>query len=345
MAKRLKYLDMYKGMAMLLVLTYHVFQYFTPLKPVADYICNFHVAMFYVAAGYLPGLRESKKIDVKEFITKKITRLLIPYICFALLSAGLKIGVSFIANRLTADMVFSEFLEIITIGNGPVWFLYRMFIVEIIFLLFNNCVLVKKKLTGGGLICLLMLGGFFALQPFDALPILVLRSSLMGFLTLMAGWALPKLIFKLEDRVSAAVSFAIVLGCSAISVIFDTQTSYKTGSGADLLSLIVSVLLACGYLGLFRMIPEDKCSNNFARGVEFFGRSSLTILGVHPILLNLFSYPFENKLDLLPIPWQCATAFIVLAALICALFPCVHILEKYFPFVCGISGKRGKRTV
>lgn len=121
MRPRVQWIDQYKGIAILLVIIHHVTQYFPSLSFVWNYICDFHVSMFFFIAGATIGLPGNRRKSLKDYIVSRVKRLLVPYFCFSVISAAIKFIVLFIQKAFTSTIILKEIQEILTIGNGPVW--------------------------------------------------------------------------------------------------------------------------------------------------------------------------------------------------------------------------------
>ena len=210
---RYEYLDFYKGLAILLIMAHHVLQYFEPCDFIVSYITDFHVAMFYIASGVLAWLTFSKESSFKSFLIKKVKRLLIPYLFFATLGAALKLGVMLITGALTVGDITEEIYQIVTIGNGPIWYLYRFFIIEVFYWWFKKTVLKKANRITEVLIyavCIVLLA---VLQSYGGYIIFTVRSLLAGFIYLMIGFYAGKyLLHRTEGETNDSTSPILIGG-------------------------------------------------------------------------------------------------------------------------------------
>lgn len=116
--KRIGWLDICKGIGIILVILGHVY---SDAYPVKIWIYSFHMPLFFFVSGYLKGLFK-KKTTFKE----KIITLIIPYL-----------------ELLIVQIAFYFFIErrFHAFTMGPIWFLLALFGVEIL----NENVLIREK--------------------------------------------------------------------------------------------------------------------------------------------------------------------------------------------------------
>lgn len=199
--KRVDYLDIFKGFAILLILVHHVFQYFPALSGVVGYVTDFHVPCFFLASGWVRYITMDKPtVSYKEFAIKKVRRLLVPYLVFAVFSSVLKIGVLAITHSFTFDVMREEAYQILTIGNGPVWFLYRLFMIELIVELVFRFGLNKEQYLVGGISVIVGVILVVLLQGSENYFIMEFRSLICGSLELVMGYYCSVIFYK-RDKI------------------------------------------------------------------------------------------------------------------------------------------------
>lgn len=124
--KRIRYIDIYRGVGIILMVTGHVGIWGT----FGYWIHAFHMPMFFFIAGYL--YREHS--NYREYLVSKARSLLIPYACYGLLAyviyLSLHLGdaVSPLVHMVTDN----------TTGvahNGAIWFLTALFWVYVIYMM------------------------------------------------------------------------------------------------------------------------------------------------------------------------------------------------------------------
>lgn len=80
-SKRIDYLDMAKGIGILLVIIGHI-SYVS--EPVRQYISTFHMPLFFVISGMLLYYKQEEKNSLPDLAVRKFKGLMVPYfICSA----------------------------------------------------------------------------------------------------------------------------------------------------------------------------------------------------------------------------------------------------------------------
>lgn len=170
-----------KGIAIILVIMGHsltpVLNLNTSINPILRFIvAEPQMAIFFIASGFL----FSESIDWKTFFSKKIKRLVIPYVSFwciiqfthSVLTELTRSGVYDIGNEIVALLT-----------GGHYWFLYDLLIIMITTRLFKGFKGGLILLTMIAVICRLSIGNmptnmwrFFLYTPFFVAGIYVRRS-------------------------------------------------------------------------------------------------------------------------------------------------------------------------
>lgn len=91
----------------------------------------FHMPLFFFISGFCFSYYH----DYKKFIHKKISRLLLPYICFGLLDAIPRLLLSQFVNRPTN---FEALVMKLIFSGGEYWFLYVLFCIFLFYPLISN---------------------------------------------------------------------------------------------------------------------------------------------------------------------------------------------------------------
>ena len=129
MQKRYEEIDALKGFAMFLVvlghsiivypINLHENNFFNNLY---EFISTFHLPLFFIISGYCFSYKDS----YKQYITKKIKRILIPYLIFSLLNILLRTLAPSLVNK--SDDFVTLLMNVIFNG-GEYWFLYTLFMI------------------------------------------------------------------------------------------------------------------------------------------------------------------------------------------------------------------------
>ena len=141
---RLKFLDIAKGIGILLVVMGHSIPDASTFQAISNssfallhkIIYSFHMPLFFFLSGFLakPLLDSAQKV---KSLTKKFYRLIVPYFFVGLCYLPLKLIFSQFANKAYD---FGEFWKIFIGINpyGELWFLYALFISSAVAIIFKN---------------------------------------------------------------------------------------------------------------------------------------------------------------------------------------------------------------
>lgn len=299
--ERIFWIDLYKAIGIVLICSHHVFQNYPKLYWIVRYITIFHVSMFFFIYGLITRLQNKKHNNFVNNFKVKLKRLLIPYLFWALFSALIKMCYLLLANKFSLNILFSEFYDIVTIGNGPVWFLSAMFCVSILFDYLTS----SKLRNSSPLICSLIFMFYLSLSFYESSFVLyiLIRRTLLGMLEMFIGYFAIKLILHIKKQ-------RLLTGCILIAIEFflfysfrnSVGISFKTGaSSMPLLSIILCNLMTIGIALLLYGIEFKKLF--ILKRISFiYGQNSMVILVVHPIILNAIiiilnniNYNFEHS--------------------------------------------------
>ena len=140
--KRLTYLDLAKGIGIILVVLGHL-EYIS--ENVRGFISAFHMPLFFVVSGILMALKDETSSDLKVILSKKTRGLQIPYMWFSLIYIPIDIMNVLIHHIDMNTFIFNIISSVIFSGVGVLWFLPALFIAEVsAFLLIKK---LKKMLT------------------------------------------------------------------------------------------------------------------------------------------------------------------------------------------------------
>lgn len=130
--KRIEYIDIYRSIGIILMVLGHIkfgasFNHF---------IHAFHMPMFFFISGFL--YRHKENILFKDFLCKKAKSLLIPYLCFGIISYLVYI---FFNGFTLKPLYYLFFINTKHMPiSGALWFLFALFWVDIIYFLIDKYV-------------------------------------------------------------------------------------------------------------------------------------------------------------------------------------------------------------
>lgn len=324
---RLKWLDVAKGITIILVVIGHLIQsYFTEMTIPFKIIYSFHMSAFFIFSGYL----FNEKHNFKIFARKKFKSLMIPYICFVLITFLYKLALSLLEGNLGG--LFSEIKEsaaaTILMQNNSyfinLWFLPCLFTAMIfLYAIFKA---VKNEYIR------------FLLCFASACTILILKSRFAFNLPLCADTAAVSIfwlylghLLKITDmaerikkqNVPFLIAFAVLFG------FFNYLGFYFYKSTADSFrSLNFSnpfISLSTGIFGALLIISISIAAENI-KVLNLVGKRSNEIYGLHFLFLGIMS----KILSYLPvnIPAQIAKLLLSASVIILIILVLTEIYEK-----------------
>ena len=128
--KRLRYIDIAKGMAILCMVLGHT--YSMQEKPfIFIWIYSFHMPLFFITSGILYRIKRSGEQKYSSLIQKKTKTLLIPYLIW---NTIYQIFISILNFRGGKNIWLTNLQHIIYFNGSAMWFLPVMFIASLMFL-------------------------------------------------------------------------------------------------------------------------------------------------------------------------------------------------------------------
>lgn len=334
---RIAWLDDAKGLGICLIMLAHVSQYFPVMGKIHAYVCSFHVAIFFLAAGCLTGIKSGDDREIPINIRKRSRQLLIPYVVFSVINSTVKFLVLAIQHSVTSELIKKELMELFITGNGTVWFLLCLFLVEIFFGLLQ-----KVRLCEVGI--LLIVVAYCLPTPVNPFLIVLLR-VIAGTGFYCAGFSFMRL--RRKWKVPYALSVLLLVAGIVVEVRYGCRTDFFNAVfKKPTASIICGIVSSIGYLLLLEKWEETDGSVRMKKCFHYLGKNSMLIMLVHPILLQVIMYPFGDWFVGLTgwfSVWICIAIYIMLVV---AELPFIWIISKYFPFLAGRKwGSDGKNNV
>lgn len=130
-SKRIDYLDMAKGIGILLVIIGHI-SYVS--EPVRQYISTFHMPLFFVISGMLLLYKKEEENSFRDFAVKRFHGLMLPYfICSACVLVIESTRVIWKDANTWENILRQLFQSLCLQGVSVLWFLPALFMGELLF--------------------------------------------------------------------------------------------------------------------------------------------------------------------------------------------------------------------
>lgn len=331
--KRINYIDYAKAFGILMIVYGHCTQLFSVRIYSDKYFNAVAVPIFFVLSGLITSIKGNKNENINHFLSKKGRSLLIPYLIFSLINTILKFGGLFVKKALTTEIVKTEFVEFFITGNGTVWFLMTLFIVEIIsFYLDKKIKNNNKQIIFISMFCLLFpyLINDCIYKPFGIQFKRVIGA--LGYYYL--GYLINEAFEKNEKKYTSVFKLFMVIGIINTSI-FGSYVTFFSGIFKNPVSSIVnSCCLSIGIISLVKMINEQEI-----KIIKYIGRNSMLIMLLHPIFLNLITFVLGDYLYSMKNSISYLVLIILFITIILIETPFIYLINNYLPFLIGKRNK------
>ncbi len=326
MTERIKFIDLAKGMCIMLVVLYHINRRYDMYPELFKILSTFRMPLYF----FLSGLFFKEYENFFGFLKRKTNKLLIPFLFFYLITSFLmpnllyQFGYTVEKTQSLGISGLWAFLNKEQFSNGPIWFLWCLFLLNIIFYL----IYIVAQRTTRPLPVLLLLG---ALLGGLGMACSINGVNLRGFLD-TALTALPFFcigyVFRKHTRILYDNSFdkylpVIICICAVITIVGGGNSSYK-GNHFNMHPLLVYIR---GMSGTLFIVFLAKYLKNLPF-ISYWGRYSIMVLLTHGLLLQVY-IPIVKKLHL-------GDDLSVVLLLIGTMFSynlVIPLMKKYLPYV------------
>lgn len=333
MQKRIEFLDLAKGICIILVVVFHMTNYYHVSMPAADFFKSFRLPLYF----FLSGLFFKSYSGFSDFFVRKVNKLLVPFLFWYLLLSVLVpyllfqlFGISFSEKNMNITFVdcLLNFYVNENFPNAPLWFLLCLFEVNILF--FATMLIVQSFFNDSTwAICIMaLLVGLFGISLYFMgvnLP-MYLDSSLSALPFFVFGFYIKRRTTFLEKHSwdKYAILFAIVL--FALVYILARHYSLKFNIYPSLLNAVL--MYPCGFMGTIAIILIAKTLKHLPL-VTYWGRYSIMILVSHVMVLKVFA-PVVARLGLDNVWEKCAINLILTLLSYLLIIP---FMKKFMPHV------------
>lgn len=318
--ERLTYLDVAKGIGILLVVIGHVYAF---NRQIVDrffviWLYSFHMPLFFIISGMLIAYKDEK--DIWKFVKKRIKGILIPYVFFSIFS----IIVFAIVNDFNREVFVQNIKATICgVGIDTLWFLPALFFGEVIFFVLKN--LLKNKYVICIISAIIYTLGNFMMKDYGLICLFLGRICIaVGFI--MIGNYTMNLIRKRNMPWYGLIVIAILsVILSKINGLVDLNNLVFNN---HILYLINSLIGTYLILEISKLIDSDE--------ITYWGRNTLIVMATH---LNIIYIIFNKILGVHSFGY--VTGMIVFVLLLAVERIIIYVVNRYMPFLMGRKQKRG----
>lgn len=133
MVPRIEWVDILKGIAILLVVVGHMEYAEGTANPGRMLIYTFHMPLFFMLAGYTAALSLSRNPNLLQFICRRFLSVMVPYICWMLALPCIYATTGQISHYSIHDACMG-----IISGWGQWWFLPCLFLLQLVFVVYSH---------------------------------------------------------------------------------------------------------------------------------------------------------------------------------------------------------------
>lgn len=330
MKKRIAYIDLAKGIAMLMVVYTHITD---------NYYCNFYAntrlyimteSMFMPIFFIMSGLFFSTRLPFKQWIKHKGRRLVVPYLCFYILSylaslVFIGFGHVHAQNSFRYTDIFQVFYRDV-FSNSAIWFLLALFWASAILYIIIRCV----SNRWARLAIVVIFGGIgIALGHFRINIPLYIDSAFTALPFVFIGYICKE--HNLISRVEAMQKKQRIILMIAVFLV-GTIIDYLFGWGASMVRNLQPGPLrfyGCGIAGSFALIALCNIIGHLPL-VSFIGVNTLTVLCTHDFVIHaILLFCKYTPLGFYP------TTLIILLIVCLSYYIIVPFMKRCLPWMIG----------
>jgi len=364
--KRLDYLDMTKGLGMILVLIGHlqgdsIFTFSPYIQPLCVFIFSFHMPMFFIVSGILLAIKNDEVKPLKEVAKSRFRGIIIPYLWFSLFYLIVVVA-ALIKGEIAVQTLYLNIWYVISgYGMNVLWFLPALYLGELLFIFLRRRIrdhipfITVVVLSNAIVYFLSYFVGIakyptpFAERMHDLItvilrPILVCGFISIGYYThklLRKGSQIGDFFNKPELNEKGKVSFKyraayIVLGLMLFGVCFGL---FRVNNGIDFRSLAfrnVFFFFVCALSGSFGMISLCKGLPRIPLFC-YWGIGSLIFMATHNsqtvLTFSLKTAMYVNQYLTRARGYICYAIVIVIITAYSTFM--IWLIRRFFPFIIG----------
>ena len=313
-----------KGLCMIFIIMGHASEnFFESIEPL-NFLLQSHrvwIPMYF----FLSGLFFKENDSFSNFLRKKVNGLIITLLFFHFLSSAIKFPLVAIVKAFRPDIEIQfslidfipPFFGRYWVAAGALWFLVALFMVNILYYIFQR----YFKLIGTLIaVVLCSLAGWTLMQHNVELPF-ELDFALVALPYFMLG-SVVKRLGLLEHSKYDKLGLIAIIPCAILV--------YHYSTDINLLYQIVPHYLDLYFIPFIGILSWFWCCKNLGNVpvIGHCGRYSIIILGTHQIIISYIMFAMLGFLDIHGMPLK-ITAFILV--MLIELVVIIPFMITYFP--------------
>lgn len=365
--KRLDYIDMAKGIGVLLVLIGHMqgdpfYSYSPYIQPLCVFIFSFHMPFFFILSGILMAIKNDDRKSLPEIARRRFRGIMVPYYWFSLFLLIYVLYYVFITNTVPLSGFFLNLWYVISgYGMNVLWFLPALYLGELLFIyLRQKFPEVKKNIVVLVVSCAIIFVISYLLTKINM--DVVINKRIREFITVLLrpiivsgfigiGFYVRKLCesnAKLEKFLitpatndKGAVTGKIRTCYIAIGLVLMVICRLFIGvnNGIDVRTLVfrnIFFFFVCALSGSFGLILICKGLKR-SKILCFYGTGSLIFMATHNLdfilAIAIKTAMFANQYLTRARGYICYLIIFSIITLFCTLM--IFVIQRYLPFILG----------
>lgn len=325
--KRLSFLDIAKGISITLVVVGHIVT--DESNIIRTWLYSFHLPIFFIISGFLFNLTNNKSVS-KQFIKKKATSLLLPYLSLAIINYFALMIIAWKENYFTAQLAIDHIIYILKLcGRSAIWFLPCIFISDLSFKIIDTNI--SNRFFKLAITTIIFTIPFFIKSEPDTLLLVFLRScTAIGFITL------GKYLFNIINKINPSIFQIILL------FLLNITLTYLNGP-VDLFQLKFnnpfyytanSIIGSLFIIFLSKKIKENRC-------IQYYGKNSLIVMGTHIMLIDIHKRTLAQIFySHSPVFYNQAYSIITLIVVMLLEIVVIYVFNNHLNFLLGKYPKK-----
>ncbi len=343
--KRIVYLDVAKGIGMLLVVLGHV-EYVS--MEIRQFISAFHMPLFFLISGILIQEKHEEEKSFAKLARRKARNIMIPYVIFSLLSFCIE-GARITLKGLDEwNIIFRQLYQSCCLqGVSTLWFLPALFISELVF------IGMRKKLSNKATVALsavlvVLCGWLNSIEQtiyqvhaaslkwglmHDILSMLIRNLLCVGFVAVGYYWS-KYCSVKLKKTYVELIVTSIAAIFTFLSVWLNPEVDLRFMQLHFVpLYLLGAISGSVAMIMLCRILVKLPCEP-VRRMLAFYGCNSLIIMVTH---MDFRVLNCSIKVAALVTGGTSQLLFCVLIVLLVFVFeiPIIWFINRFLPFILG----------
>ncbi len=333
MNKRINWIDWAKFFAITMVVFGHIPEY--PESALLQYVCSFHMPLFFFISGYLT----KRRTDTLDNIKRHWHSLVIPYFLYnvifypywltrLILDNNGEISFYNIAIKpLNGVLLGQANTQFSCSVNGVTWFLAALLIMKIIL---NLCNRSKHSIPLMLMICLLSVSLYISDQYYSFTHVLLLKGLIKCIPFYILGYLLQHSCIMSNNNIMRCFPVVLIM----FSISFLTFYAYLeanifaikiTAWYITCITSIIAILFFCKLL--------DKIHHNI---ITTFSNGTIVIMGLHWLFIGTINYIIQHFTQTVgEFGYEWYTALLLSLLIDILLYPIIILFQAKMPWMLG----------